>query len=217
MSNGRQFPHFDQPRSMFGTWIGVVLLFVVFGLFVWVVIGATPRGDSFEEKRAKARAEKLAQAQKDATAALTSYAWVDKNKGVVRVPIERGMQLALADLASKRPMAANPIATPEPQGAVTQSGAPAPSPAPTGSPESRTNPTPKPISVAGPKSEIRGQPTGAANPASAPPGTQPGASATPAASPPSAAAQPNPAGVPLPTPVQSPAGTPLPVRGKTPP
>jgi hypothetical protein len=202
---------------MFGTWVGVVLLFVVFGLFVWVVIGAVPRGDSFEEKRAKARAEKSAQAQKDATAALTSYAWVDKNKGLVRVPIERGMELALAELASKMPVAANPIAAPEAQSGVTQSGAPAPSPAPAASSEQRTSPTPKPVSVAGPKSETRGQPTGATNPASAPPGTQPGASATPAASPPSAPSQPNPAGAPVPTPVQSPPGTPLPVRGNTPP
>ena len=37
---------------MFSTWFGVVLLFVVFGLFVWVVIGASPRSDTYEEKRA---------------------------------------------------------------------------------------------------------------------------------------------------------------------
>lgn len=202
---------------MFGTWIGVVLLFVVFGLFVWVVFSAIPRGDTYEEKRAKARVEKLDQLQKDATAALTSYAWIDKNKGTVRIPIEQAMQLAMADLAAKKPTAAYPIATPQPQAAATtQGGAAVPSPLPTGAPDLRTNPTPKPISVEGPKSEIRGQPAGAANPASAPPGTQPGASATPAASPPSGAAQPNPARSPLPTPVQSPAGTPLPVRGKSP-
>jgi hypothetical protein len=196
---------------MFGTWIGVVLLFVVFGLFVWVVIGAMSRGDTYEEKRAKARMEKLEQLQKDAAAALTSYAWVDKKKGTVRIPIEEAMQMTVADLAAKKPAAAYAIATPAPQHA-----APVASPAPGGAADVRTSPTPKPVSVEGPKSEIRGQPAGAANPASAPPGTQPGASATPAASPLSGAAQPNPAGSHLPTPVQSPAGTPLPVRGKSP-
>ena len=202
---------------MFGTWIGVVLLFVVFGLFVWVVFTAIPRGDSYEEKRAKDRMVKLEQLQKDATTALTSYAWVDKNKGTVRIPIEQAMPLAMADLAAKKPTAAYPIATPAPQPAAeTQGGASAPSPVPSGAPERRTNPTPKPISVEGPKSEIRGQPTGAANPAAAPPGPQPGASATPAASPPAGAAQQNPARSPLSTPVQSPPGTPLPVRGKSP-
>jgi hypothetical protein len=202
---------FQQPHSMFGTWLGVVLLFIVFGLLVWVIFSAIPRGDSYEEKRAKARMEKLEQLHKDATTALTSYGWVDKNKGVARIPIEQAMQLAMADLANKKPAAAYPIATPAPPPAPAGPGGAAPS-----SSESRANPTPKPVSVEGPKSEIRGQPTGAANPASAPPGTQPGASATPAASPPSGAAQPNPAGSPLPTPVQSPPGTPLPVRGKSP-
>ena len=104
---------------MFGTWIGVVLLFVVFGLFVWVVFSAIPRGDTYEEKRAKARMEKLEQLQKDATAALTSYAWVDKNKGTVRIPIEQAMQLAMADLAAKKPTAAYAIATPPPQPAAS--------------------------------------------------------------------------------------------------
>jgi hypothetical protein len=216
-------PDLQQPRSIFSTWIGVVLLFVVFGLFVLVVIGATPRGDTYEDKRAKGRAEKLEQARKEATTALTTYAWVDKNKGVARVPIDRAMQLTLAELATKKPMPANPIATPEPQnaaptppGSAAPAGAPASSPAPAGPPELRVNATPKPISVEGPKSEIRGQPTGAANPASAPPRTQPGPSMTPAASPPSPAAQPNPGEKPIAAPVQSPAGTPLPIRGKTP-
>ena len=198
---------------MFGTWVGVVLLFVVFGFFVWVVIGAMSRGDTYEETRAKARMEKLEQLHKDATAALTSYAWLDKNKGTVRIPIEQAMQLTMADLAAKKPAPAYAIATPAP---TTQTGAAAPSPLPGAAPKGSKNPTPKPVSVEGPKSEIRGQPAAAANPASAPPGTQPGASATPAASPPSNPAKPNPAGSPLPTPVQSAPGTPLPVPGKSP-
>ena len=128
--------------------------------------------------------EKLKQLQKDSTAALTSYAWVDKNKGTVRIPVERAMELTMADLASKKPTAAGPIATPAPAAAAASTGATAPSAQPSAAPQSPANATPKPVSVEGPKSEIRGQPTGAANPASAPPGTQPGASATPAASPP---------------------------------
>ncbi len=37
---------------MFGTWLGVVLLFAVFGLFVWAVMGMMPRGNDYEQKRA---------------------------------------------------------------------------------------------------------------------------------------------------------------------
>jgi hypothetical protein len=133
--NGTHRVDFQQPHSMFGTWVGVVLLFVVFGLLVWVIFSAIPRGDTYEEKRAQDRVKKLEQLQKDATAALTSYAWVDKNKGTVRIPIEQAMRLAMVDLAAKKPTAAYPVATPAPQpAAATQGGAPAPSAVPTAAP-----------------------------------------------------------------------------------
>ena len=147
---------------MFSTWVGVVLLFVVFGLFVWVVIGASPRGDTYEAKRAKAREEKLKTLREEANKALTTYGWVDKTKGVARVPIDRAMELTLADLATKKPAPANPIATPEPQA----SAAPAPNAAPpkAGAP----SPSPQPAGSATPKPA--GQPAGTSNPAAAPPG-----------------------------------------------
>ena len=98
---------------MFSTWIGVVLLFAFFGLLALVVIGASPRGDTYEEKRAKARAEKLQAVREETTKALTTYAWVNKSKGVVRIPINDAMKLTVAELAHKTPAPANPIATPE--------------------------------------------------------------------------------------------------------
>jgi hypothetical protein len=202
--------HEHQPRSIFSTWIGVVLLFAFFGLLVLVVIGASPRGDAYEEKRAKVRAEKLQAVHDQTKAALTSYAWVDKSKGVARIPISDAMKLTVAELSRKSPAPANPIvveASPAPSSAVPAAASPASSSAP-------VHETPKPISVSGPNSENRSQPAAAANPPPAPPGTQPGASATPAASSPSAAVKPpvSPSAVPSP----SAHGTPLPVRGKTP-
>jgi hypothetical protein len=196
---------------MFSTWIGVVLLFAFFGLLVWVVIGASPRGDSYEEKRAKVRAEKLQTVRDETTKALTTYAWVDKKKGVVRIPITDAMKLTVAELAQKAPAPANPIApeaSPPAQGAAPTTASPAPLSA-----TSATG-TPKPTSVSGPNSEGRNQPAAVIKPPPAPPGTQPGASATPAAAPPSAAvkAPVSPAARPSP----SAPGTPLPVRGKTP-
>jgi hypothetical protein len=207
-----------QPRSTFSTWIGVVLLFAFFGLLALVVIRAAPRGDTYEEKRAKARVEKLEAAQKENMAALTTYAWVDKTKGIARIPIENAMQLTVAELAQKSPAPAGPIATAEtsPVQAATSPAAPATSPAPgaTASPATSAGTTPKPTSVTGPDSESRNQPAAAIAPPPAPPGSQPGPSTTPAASPPSAAtkAQVSPAASPAP----SAPGTPLPVRGKTP-
>ena len=200
-----------QPRSLFSTWIGVVLLFAFFGLLVLVVIGASPRGDRYEEKRAKARVEKLQAAREQNAKALTTYAWVDKSKGVVRIPINDAMKLTVAELAQKSPAPANPIAPPAaspPQSAAATNASPTPSPT-VGASE-----TPKPAAVTGADSTNRNQPAAINNPPPAPPGSQPGASTAPAATPPSDAvkAPVSPAAAPVP----SAPGTPLPVRGKTP-
>lgn len=209
---------FEQPRSAFGTWLGVVLLFAVFALFVWVIMGAMPRGDRYEQKRAEARMEKLKTVNEEALT-LHGYGWVDKEKGVARIPIERAMQLSMAELAQKKPAPAGPIVVPAPAAAPADAAAAstagaspaAPAPAPPAS-------SPAPAdAVTGPDSAMGGQPTGAANPRDAVPGSQPGANATPAASPPPPAAEPPaPPSERGPTPVQSAPGTPLPVRGATP-
>src|SRR5947208_10393296 len=195
-----------QSSAPFSTWVGVVLLFALFGAIVVAVIGPTPRGDTYERMRAEARAKKLKDARDEESKALTSYSWIDKNKGTVRLPIDRAIELTVADLANKKPAAAYAIATPEssaaPGGAAAASPAPSASPQPSG--------TPKPTSVAGPNSEARGQPAAAVNPPAVQPSTQPGSSATPVASPKaSGATQPSAA------PSATPPGSPLPVRGAT--
>jgi hypothetical protein len=196
----------DQPRSMFSTWLGTVLLFLFFGLLVLVVFAAIPRKDNYEDKRAQGRAEKLKTARDEMNKALTTYAWIDKGKGTVRIPIERAMELAVVDLASKKPMMAGPITAVEPAPAASATPAASASSAPT------AKPTPKPTSVQGPNSESRGQPAAAVNPPGAPPGTQPGPSTKPAAA--SPAAQPPKASSPIPT--KSPMGSPIPAAGATP-
>jgi hypothetical protein len=192
----------------FSTWVGVILLFVIFGLVVAVLVRIAPRGNTYEAKRAQAREEKLKTALDEAHKELTTYAWVDKSKGVARIPIDRAMQLTLADLAQKKPAPAGPIETPAPATA-------APSASPPSSPAPTASGAPKPTSVSGAKSENAAQPPALSNPPNAAPGTQPGASATPApaAPPPSGKPAVSPSG----TPVQSSAGTPMPVAGKTPP
>ena len=204
-----------ESRATFSTWIGVVLLFAFFGLLALVVIGAAPRGTDYENKRATARAEKLKTTQDGTTTALTTYGWVDKNKGVAHIPINDAMKLTLAELAQTKPASAYPIATPEAQAPAQQTAGSA-SPAPSPSPAANSSATPKASTVTGPNSENRGQPAAADNPPAVAPGTQPGSSAKPVASPSSGAAKPQPAQSPLTTPSPSAPGTPLPVRGKTP-
>jgi hypothetical protein len=190
-----------ESRAPFSTWLGVVLLFSLFGAIVFAVVGPAPRGDSYEQLRAQKRLEKLKTLHEGEAKQLTTYSWVDKNKGVVGLPIDRAMTLTVAELAAKKPAAAYPIATPAPQvsatpatptGPATASPAPTVSPTPTG--------IPKPTSVAGPSSASRGQPAAAVVPPPAPPGTQPGAPASPAASPAPGTAKPKPAPSPEKTP-----------------
>ena len=104
-------------RAPFSTWLGIVCLFVLFGLIVLAVIGPSPRTSDYEETRAKKRMEKLKTLHEETQKELTTYAWVDKNKGVARIPIERAMEVTVADLAQKKPAPAGPIATPAAQAA----------------------------------------------------------------------------------------------------
>jgi hypothetical protein len=141
----------------FSTWLGIVCLFVLFGLIVLAVIGPSPRGNDYEQTRAQKRMERLKTLREESQKELTTYAWVDKSKGVARIPIERAMELTVAELAQKRPAPAGPIATPAPLAAQTTTG---------GSPAAAS------------------VPAGSAKPAAAQPSAQ---ASAPASSPPSAA------------------------------
>src|SRR6266511_6260276 len=129
----RQVAHARAPWS---AWFGIVLLFALFGVIVLAVIGPMPRGSDYEETRAKKRVENLKTLREEADKALTTYGWIDKNKGVARIPVGRAMELTVADLAKQKPASAGPIATPEAQATAGAAVSPAPaSPAPGGSPQ----------------------------------------------------------------------------------
>jgi hypothetical protein len=180
----RQIAHSRAPLS---TWLGVVLLFALFGVIVLAVIGPIPRGSDYEEMRAKKRMEQLKSVREDAEKALNTYAWVDKNKGVVRIPISRAMELTTAELAKQKPAPASPIATPQ-----AQSPAPATSPATVG--------PPKPGAA-----QPAGSPSAAAPATSVSPPAQTAASpSTQAPSSPSPATQPAASGPASPVPTTSP-------------
>jgi hypothetical protein len=131
-------------RVPFSAWLGVVLLFVLFGAIALVIIGPSPRTDDYELKRAKTREEKLKTLREEDAKALTTYGWIDKNKGAARIPIERAMELTLTELAQKSPAPAYPIATP----ALQLSPSPQASPSGSGSP-ARAAASPSPAGQAG--------------------------------------------------------------------
>jgi FtsZ-interacting cell division protein ZipA len=180
----RQIAHSRAPLS---TWLGVVLLFALFGLIVLAVIGPMPRGSDYEETRAKKRMEKLKSVREEAETALNSYAWVDRNKGVVHVPISRAMELTTVELAKQKPAPAGPIATPQ-----AQSPAPPTSPAPGASPKpgaaqpAGSPSTPAPFGSASPAAQTAASPqtqAAASPPAAAQSTASAPASAAPATTP----------------------------------
>jgi hypothetical protein len=181
MANTESIRDIAHSRAPLSTWLGVVLLFALFGVIVLAVIGPMPRGSDYEEVRAKKRLEKLKTVREDAGKALNTYAWIDKNKGVVQIPISRAMELTVAELAKQKPAPAGPIAAPQEQAPA----APA-SPAPGGSP--------KPGAA-----QPAGSPSAPAPAAS--PSAQTPASSSPAAQSSPAAASPAPAS---PSPAQTP-------------
>ncbi len=167
----RQVAHSRAPLS---TWFGIVLLFAFFGIIVLAVIGPAPRGSDYEETRAKKRVDNLKTSREETTKALTTYGWIDKNKGVARIPIERAMKLTVTELARQKPAPAGPIAPPQPPAPAAASPSPAQaSPGPAGAP-----------------------PPGAAQPAASPPGQAPASSSPQATQSPPGSPSPAPAKTP---------------------
>ncbi len=153
-----------QSRAPLSTWIGIVLLFALFGVIVLAIIGPAPRGSSYEETRAKKRVETLKTTRDEATKTLTTYGWIEKNKGVAHIPIDRAMELTLAELAQKKPAPAGPIAAPQAQTAAAPANPAPASPAPAAAPQSSPA-----QSAASPSARISASPPPAAS--QPPPGT----------------------------------------------
>ena len=177
----RQVAHGRTPLS---AWFGIVLLFALFGVIVLAIIGPAPRGSDYEETRAKKRVENLKTVREEADKALTTYGWIDKNKGVARVPIERAMELTVAELAKQKPAPAGPIATPEAQAtasapATATSPAPATSPKPGGaqaSPQAAAPAAPQGAAVSSPQPSPAAQASPSPAASQAPPSPSPGKS-----------------------------------------
>ncbi len=159
MANAESIRQIARSRAPLPTWLAVVLLFALFGVIVLAIIGPMPRGSDYEETRAKKRIEKLKTVREDAEKALNTYAWIDKNKGVVQIPIGRAMELTTAQLAQQKPAPAGPIATPQGQApAAPSSPAPAGSPKP-GATQPATSPTAQTSASASPPTQTAASPS----------------------------------------------------------
>lgn len=140
---------------------GSILLLLLFGLVVaaWVRFGG--RTESYDDKRAADRIAKLSALEKENRQRLTVYGWVHKDKGVVQIPIDDAMKLALPELKSK-PVQASAVKVENPYPAGLQQAPPAASAAPI--PAATAAPTSTSVSASAPSASASPAPASAATP-----------------------------------------------------
>ena len=103
-----------QPQTARG---GRYLIFGVLGFCLLAILALLLRstltsGQTYEEKRAQIRLNRLVALRSDEARKLASYQWVDKAKGVVQIPLERAMALTLVDIKGKGAVATTVKAEP---------------------------------------------------------------------------------------------------------
>ena len=76
-----------------------------------------------DASRDEVRVKNLADLRAENEVKLNSYAWVDRSKGKVQIPIQSAMNLVVAELASKKPQPAYPIVDPTSGGAPSADAA----------------------------------------------------------------------------------------------
>jgi hypothetical protein len=87
--------------------LGGFLLFSLFSVYIIREMEAIP---SYEDKKAAERIATLAKLRADEADKFGSgYGWVDSSKKIVRIPIDRAMEIVLAELQKKPVGAVCPI------------------------------------------------------------------------------------------------------------
>lgn len=90
-------------------WIGAIFIFAIIVGIVYVPNRDQLPGRSFDEERFAIRAEvEAAQNRK-----ISRYAWENRAEGIVRIPVERAMELVVRDL---RNGGNQPASVPEQEG-----------------------------------------------------------------------------------------------------
>lgn len=146
-------------KAVWPTFLWALLAFCFFGVIVvFAVRFYEGRFVTYPVKRAQERLENLKKLREQEEQQLNSYAWKDKKAGLVQLPIDRAMELVVADLRKKT---------------VHPSGVAVPTPAPAGA-EAPAAATAEETSATASTSPAAASPSPAAG--AAPPGAAPAAS-----------------------------------------
>jgi hypothetical protein len=121
-------------RFSVSTVVTVLVVLLLFAGLVWFLTHQRESIAASEPGRSELRLKNLNDLNTENQKTLTSYRWIDKGKGIVGIPIDRAMELEVADLAANHPHAAGPI---------TLSG-PSPTPSVVGSPGQKPASAPTP-------------------------------------------------------------------------
>ena len=92
-----------------GLWLAAGFLGLASLAFLLRPAGVTP--DTILEKAAMERWDKLQKLKTEQTKDATSYGWIDKDKGVARIPVEKAMEIVTVKLRGENPRPAYPITT----------------------------------------------------------------------------------------------------------
>jgi hypothetical protein len=117
--------HQEKVKSSIPTMITGLVMVLLFGGFALFLVSQGQSIPNVEELHAQARLKNLADLNSGNQKILTQYHWVDKNQGIVGIPIDRAMELVLVQLQSNKPHPAGPVNLPTP---AAPQGTPTPLP-----------------------------------------------------------------------------------------
>lgn len=136
--------------------VGAFVIFAVFAVFVQWMVSSGDR-ESFDEEaiRSKERYEILKKIDEENAGLITGYAWADRAKGTVRIPLDRAEEMAVAKLSAQgEPRPAGAIDPNVPLGSAVKPGglaAAQPTPPPFNAPAApAATPAPAPSPAASP-------------------------------------------------------------------
>ena len=117
-------PATARPKSIWPMFVGAFAIFAVFAVFVqWMLSSGDPESYDEEAIRSKERYEILKKINDENAGLTTGYAWADRAKGTVRIPLDRAMEMAVARLSAQgQPRPAGPIDPNVPLGSAVKPG-----------------------------------------------------------------------------------------------
>lgn len=101
---------------------GALVLLLVFTLVLQAFRALAPSVPEEDAARAAERTKAREELEALNAERLETYAWVDKTKGTVQIPITQAMELTRVELSSRLPQPAGPL-VPAPANAVPAEGA----------------------------------------------------------------------------------------------